>query len=83
MGATHYMGATFRMLNCENTVPGTNFHIYPLNSGTRWRAPLFPIPPAEAGSIDFGPLVALWVLVAAIRLLIVSGRIAGTTGASS
>jgi len=43
----------------------------------------FPVPPAEAGSIDFGPLVALWILVAAIRLLIVSGRIVESTGASS
>lgn len=35
----------------------------------------FPYPPAEAGSIDLGPLAALWVLVAAIRLLAVSGRV--------
>jgi hypothetical protein len=28
----------------------------------------FPIPPAESGSIDLGPLVALWYLVVTIRI---------------
>ena len=28
----------------------------------------FPVPPAEAGSIDFGPLVGLWYLVVTIML---------------
>ena len=41
----------------------------------------FPSPPAEVGSIDFGPLVALWMLVAAVRLLIVSGRNTAPTAA--
>jgi len=43
----------------------------------------FPYPPAEVGSIDFGPLVALWILIAAVRLLLVSGRYSGPTGESS
>lgn len=34
----------------------------------------FPIPPAGADSIDFGPLVALWILVAFVLLLRVGFR---------
>ncbi|UCF20452.1 MAG: hypothetical protein JSU87_03320 [Gemmatimonadota bacterium] len=33
----------------------------------------FPIPPAEAGSIDLGPLVALWFLAVFIRMLTLRG----------
>ena len=29
----------------------------------------FPVPPAGAGSVDVGPLVGLWYLVVAIRVL--------------
>ena len=32
----------------------------------------FPFPPAEAGSVDLGPLVALWMLAASIRFLFIS-----------
>jgi len=34
----------------------------------------FPFPPAEAGSIDLGPLVAIWMLVVSIRLFVVARR---------
>ncbi|HET7040173.1 MAG TPA: hypothetical protein VFH97_09810 [Gemmatimonadales bacterium] len=32
----------------------------------------FPIPPAEAGSVDVGPLVALWYVVLSIRILVLA-----------
>lgn len=34
----------------------------------------FPVPPAEAGSVDLGPAVGIWFMLASIRILWVIGR---------
>ena len=34
----------------------------------------FPFPPAKSGSVDLGPVLALWILAVYIRLLFVTKR---------
>jgi hypothetical protein len=40
----------------------------------------FPEPPADAGSIDLGPLVGLWYLIVTVRLAMSAGWAAEAAG---